>query len=66
MSVVRGPTKWIFEGSQNGRDWSTLQEQSTVIKWDHNVFYYDVYVANNEMVFKYLRFSPLTSDCVQT
>ena len=66
MNVVRGPTTWIFEGSQNGRDWSTLQKQSTLIKWDHNVFYYDVYVANNEMVFKYLRFSPLTSDCVQT
>ncbi len=64
MCILRGPTTWIVEGSDNGTDWTTLQSQSVAVDWESSgSLYLDFYVADNETTFKHLRFRPLTSRC---
>lgn len=64
MCILRGPTTWIVEGSDNGTDWSTIQSQTSAVDWETSgLLYLDFHVAGNETPFKYLRFRPLTSRC---
>lgn len=61
--VLRAPRTWVFEGSDNGTEWTIIQQQNDAITWrkGENI-YCDIYLPLNETNYRQLRFRPLSND----